>query len=125
MDVPRVLVALDCSATWSRGALRGFARVADEQGWMVEYCHHVADLEAIAKAISPRVAVLGGMSSGLWPAKSYECVSVAINSARCGECIASVCLDEASTVALALSHLLARGFRTLTTFSFGVWAAER
>ena len=31
MTSPRVLVVLDSSAAWSRGALRGFARIADEK----------------------------------------------------------------------------------------------
>ena len=35
MSAPRVLVVLDTVSTWSRGVLRGFAKVAHEQGWLL------------------------------------------------------------------------------------------
>ncbi len=122
---PRVLLVLDSSAAWSRGTLRGFARVADEQGWELLHYHPAANLEWLAAALPPSAAVMGPSFSGPWPERLRQCVSVAINADRCAEGIASVLLDEARITDLAVSHLLARGFRNLTTFRFGSWGVMR
>lgn len=125
MTSPRVLVVLDSSAAWSRGTLRGFARVADEQGWTLHHHDGARDLDALAAAFPVRAAVLGPTFVGPWPARLRACVSVSINTDRSDEGVASVCLDEARTSELAASHLLARGFRNLTTFRFAAWGARR
>jgi LacI family transcriptional regulator len=123
--VARVLLVLDSSAAWSRGILRGFARVAHESGWAVLHCHPSSNLERLASALPPDAAVLGPTFSGAWPERLRRCVSVAINADRCAEGVASVCLDEARVTELAVSHLLARGFRQLTTARFDAWASGR
>lgn len=123
--VARVLLVLDSSAAWSRGILRGFARVAHESGWAVLHCHPSSSLERLASALPPDAAVLGPTFAGPWPERLQGCVSVAINADRCAEGVASVCLDEARVTELAVSHLLARGFRQLTTVRFDAWASGR
>jgi LacI family transcriptional regulator, galactose operon repressor len=122
---PRVLLVLDSSAAWSRGTLRGFGRVADEQGWAVLHYPPTADLDWLAAALPPDAAVIGPTFSGVWPERLRGCVSVAINADRCAEGIASVLMDEASITELAASHFLARGFRNLTTFRFESWGEMR
>jgi LacI family transcriptional regulator len=123
--VARVLLVLDSSAAWSRGILRGFSQVAHEQGWAVLHCHPDSNLERLASALPPDAAVLGPTFAGPWPERLQGCVSVAINADRCAEGVASVCLDEARVTELAVSHLLARGFRQLTTVRFAAWARGR
>jgi LacI family transcriptional regulator len=118
MATPRVLVVLDTSAAWSRGILRGFAHVAHEQGWTLLHYHSNVDLEWLVTEWPPSAAVLGPSLAGPWPARLRECVSVSVNFDRSAEGVASVCLDEARIAKVALSHFLARGFRTLTTFRF-------
>jgi LacI family transcriptional regulator len=125
MTPPRVLVVLDSSAAWSRGALRGFARVADEEGWTLHHYDAARDLNALAAEFPARAAVIGPRFVGAWPARLRECVSVSINTDRCAEGIASVCLDEARTAELAASHLLARGFRNITSFRLADWGSRR
>ncbi|MEO8184397.1 MAG: substrate-binding domain-containing protein [Deltaproteobacteria bacterium] len=122
---PRVLLVLDSSAAWSRGILRGFTGVAHEQGWSVLHYHPAANLERVAAELPPSAAVIGPTFSGPWPEGLRRCVSVAINSDRCAEGIASVLVDEARIAELALSHLWARGFRNLTSFRFDSWGALR
>lgn len=135
---PRILVVLDSAAGWSRGILRGFASIAHEQGWVLLHYPPTANLEQLACEVNlqrlavempPRAVVLGPMFSGRWPSALRECVSVAVNADRSAEGIASVCLDESRIADLAVSHLLGRGFRNLTTFgfdaSFGSWAERR
>jgi LacI family transcriptional regulator len=124
-DAPRVLLALDSSAAWSRGILRGFARVAHEQGWALMHYHPASNLEVLAAELPPRVAVLGPTFSGPWPQVLRDCISVAINDDRCAEGIASVLLDEARIADLAVSHLLARNLRHLTTFRSEAWGGTR
>jgi LacI family transcriptional regulator len=121
----RVLVVLDCSSAWSRGTLRGFLRIADEQGWLVHHYDSAADLEQLAAEFPPRAVVLGPPYSGPWPERLRDCVSVSINTDAYGEGVASVCLDEARTGELALSHLMGRGFRNVTTFRSGAWGERR
>lgn len=135
---PRILVVLDSAAAWSRGILRGFARIGHEQGWAVLHYPPTENLEQLASEVNlqrlavempPSAVVLGPMFSGPWPSALRECVSVAVNADRCAEGIASVCLDESQIADLAVSHLLARGFKNLTTFGFdpgfGSWAELR
>jgi LacI family transcriptional regulator len=121
----RVLLVLDSSAAWSRGTVRGFARIADEQGWTVLHYPAGANLDWLAAELPPSAAVIGPTFSGPWPARLRDCVSVAINADRCAEGIASVLVDEGQITDLAVSHLLARGFRNLTTFRFGSWGVLR
>jgi LacI family transcriptional regulator len=123
--VARVLLVLDSSAAWSRGILRGFSRVAHESGWSVLHCHPASNLQRLASALPPEAAVIGPTFDGPWPEWLRGCVSVAINADRCAEGVASVCLHEARVTELAVAHLLARGFRHLTTLRFDAWASGR
>lgn len=118
MAPPRVLIVLDTSAAWSRGILRGFARVAHERGWIVLHYLPGVDLPWLASQWPLSAAVLGPSVSGPWPFASRHFVSVSVNSDRSSDGIASVCLDESRIATLALSHLLARGFKNVTTFRF-------
>lgn len=120
-----MLLVLDSSAAWSRGTLRGFSRVAQERGWSVLHYQPTANLERLALELPPRAAVIGPSFSGPWPEQLRGCISVAINTDRSAEGVASVLLDEARIAELAVSHLLARGFRNLTTFRFDAWGARR
>jgi len=122
---PRVLLVLDSSAAWSRGTLRGFTQVAHEHGWAILHYPPAANLDWLATELPPSAAVIGPTFSGPWPERLRRCVSVAINADRCAEGIASVLIDEAGITDLAVSHLLARGFRNLTTFRFDAWGALR
>jgi len=118
MPAPRVLVVLDTLSTWSRGILRGIAHVAHGQGWTLLHYNPNADLEWLARAWPVDAAVLGPSTSGPWPEQLKRCVAVSVNADRSAEGIASVCIDEEKVAELAFSHLVARGFRSLTTFSF-------
>jgi len=118
MAPPRVLIVLDTSAAWSRGILRGFARIAHERGWVVLHYLPGVDLPWLASQWPLSAAVLGPSVSGPWPFASRHFVSVSVNSDRSSDGIASVCLDESRIASLALSHLLARGFKNVTTFRF-------
>src|SRR5215471_9096918 len=122
---PRVLLVLDSSAGWSRGTLRGFSRVALERGWSVLHYQPTANLQRLALELPPSAAVIGPSFSGPWPEQLRGCVSVSINTDRSAEGVASVLLDEARIADLAVSHLLARGFRNLTTFRFDDWGVRR
>lgn len=122
---PRVLVVLDSTAAWSRGTLRGFSRVAHEQGWSLFHYRQAANIGLLAAEIAPAAAVLGPTFSQPWPPQLRSCVTVAVNADRRAEGIVSVELDGAKTAELAVSHLLARGFHNLTTFRFGTWGAQR
>jgi LacI family transcriptional regulator len=123
--MPRVLVALDSSAAWSRGIMRGFARVAHEQGWTLLYYHPQTDLDALAAELRPSAAVLGPTFDGPWPERLRGCVSVSINTDRCAEGIASVLVDEHKITDLAVSHFITRGFRSVTTARFEAWGTGR
>jgi LacI family transcriptional regulator len=122
---PRILLALDSTAAWSRGILRGFTRVAHEQGWEVLHYHPAANLDRLATELPPAAAVLGPTFSGPWPDRLRQCVSVAINADRSADGVASVCVDEDRITELAASHLLARGFRNFTTVRFDAWGVGR
>ena len=115
---PRVLIAIDTSAAWSRGILRGFARVAHEHGWIVLHYLPTADLAGLASQWGLNAAVLGPSVSESWPFADRRMVSVSVNFDRSSRDIASVCLDEERIAHLALSHLLARGCKSVTTFRF-------
>jgi LacI family transcriptional regulator len=69
--------------------------------------------------------VIGPGFAGPWPEKLRGCVSVAINADRCAEGIASVLVDEVGITDLAVSHLMARGYKNLTTFRFDSWGTRR
>jgi LacI family transcriptional regulator len=122
---PRVLLVLDSSSAWSRGTLRGFARVAHEHGWSLLHYPAGSNLDSLAAELPPSAAVIGPSFSGPWPERLRECISVAINADRCAEGVASVLVDETSIADLAVSHLLGRGFRQLTSFRFDSWGVRR
>jgi LacI family transcriptional regulator len=118
MNPKRVLVVLGTNAAWSRGILRGFMAAAHERDWTVLHYDPPASLDWIKDEWSPAAAVIGpeiGLDaiSRLAPA---ALVSVTVD--RSSEGIASVCLDEEGIASLALDHLLATGFRNVTTFRY-------
>jgi LacI family transcriptional regulator len=118
MPSPRVLVVLDTLMTWSRGVLRGFARVAHERGWSLLHYHPDADLEWLARAWPVDAAVLGPATAARFVRPAKHCVTVAVNTDMSASGIASVSPDEERIADLALEHFLARGFRNLAAFRF-------
>lgn len=120
-----MLIVLDCSAAWSRGVLRGFSRIAHEQGWSLFHYRRVPSIELLASEVAPAAVVVGPGVLMPWPRQLQDCVKVAVNGDRCAEGIASVGLDGAKAAELAVAHLQARGFRHLTTFRFDHWGAQR
>jgi LacI family transcriptional regulator len=99
--------------------------VAHEHAWTVLHYQPGANLDWLANELPPDAAVIGPMFHGPWPERLRGCVSVAINADRSAEGIASVLVDEVDITDLAVSHLLARGFRNVTTFRFHSWGAQR
>lgn len=89
------------------------------------HCHPSSSLERLTSALPPDAAVIGPTFAGPWPEQLRGCVSVAINADRCAEGVASVCLNEDRVAEFAVAHLLARGFRHLTTVRFDGWARGR
>jgi len=114
----RVLIVMDASSAWSRGALMGFAGVANQHDWTVLHYHPMSDLEWLLKQWDPQVVVLPAGSYPTLPRSVQGRALVAVNADRSSEGIASVCLDEAKVGAAAASHLLATGQTHLTTFRF-------
>lgn len=118
MSSPRVLVALNTDAAWSRGILRGFMAAAHERGWTLLHYHPSSNLAWLLEEWAPQVAVIGPelTSKALARLGAENLVSVTVD--RSAEQIASVCIDEARVATLALSHLLATGLKTVSTFRF-------
>jgi LacI family transcriptional regulator len=99
--------------------------VAHEQGWSLFHYRQAPNIELLATEIAPAAAVLGPTFSDPWPPQLRSCIPVAVNTDRRAEGIVSVELDGAKAAELAATHLLARGFRNLTTFRFGTWGGLR
>src|SRR5690606_9457561 len=126
MTAPRVLIGLGTELAWSRGVLRGFTAVAHERDWTLLHYHPWSDLERVLQQWTPAAVVFGPeldpeSITGLPP----TLVSVTVDRSARG--IASVCLDEESIAALALEHLLTRGFTHVSTFRYdeSPFAVER
>ena len=115
---PGVLLVLGQSAAWSRGILKGFHAVAQEQDWNLLRYHPATDLAWVSGAWAPAAVVLGPEDGGPWPDALRACIAVSVNADRTAEGVASVCVDEEQVAKVALEHLLARGLTTLTTFRF-------
>lgn len=115
---PRVVILLESSQVWSRGILRGFARVAHEQGWtLLRYCPNV-DLQWVANELSPDALVLGPSCADSLPGRMRQSVCVSVNFDRSEAGIASTCVNEEKVAQLAAAHFVGRGFRRLTVFRF-------
>lgn len=113
-----MLVVLGTSGAWSRGILRGFSGVAQEQGWNLLHYHPSADLGWLARTWAPDAAVLGPEIPGGWPDALRGGVAVSVNADRSADDVASVCVNEEAIAGLALEHMLAMGLREVTTFRF-------
>jgi LacI family transcriptional regulator len=114
----RVLVVLDTAGAWSRGILRGFVGVANQQGWTVLHYHTGADLGWLAEAMTPNAAVLGPAIGSAWPEALSDCVRVAANLDLSASGIASVCLDDERVGETAFRHLSGRGLQNVAVFRF-------
>lgn len=119
MDAPRVLVALDTGAAWSRGILRGFMAAAHERGWTLLHYHPSSDLSWLMQEWTPAAALIGPELSPKSVAQLAPASLVSVTVDRSAEKIASVCLEEEAIAALAADHLIATGLRQVSTFSFG------
>lgn len=118
MTAPRVLLVLGTELAWSRGFLRGFMGVAHERDWTLLHYHPWSDLKWVASEWAPSAVVFGPeldapTIAGLSPA---ALISATVDRSASG--IASVCVDEEGIAALALEHLLTRGFRHVSTFRY-------
>lgn len=123
----RVLVLLNASAAWSRGALRGFTAVARQKGWTLLHYHPLVDLSWLVQVWKPTVVVL---QWSLYRAVAHaleSCTVISTNEDSSADGVACVCVDEAAIAELAAKHLVSRGLRDLTTFRFndGMFAVER
>ena len=118
MTAPRVLVVLGTEGAWSRGILRDFMAVAHEQDWTLLLYHPGSDLSWVANEWAPAAAVFGpGLDSDAI-AQLAPAALVSVTVDRSASRIASVCLDEEGIAALALEHLLTKGFRHVSTFRY-------
>ncbi len=118
MTAPRVLIVLGTDLAWSRGILSGFMAVAHERDWTVLHYYPDANLRWVAGEWTPDAAVF---SPDLDLNTIQQCAPAALISLthdRSANGIASVCLDEEAIAALAAEHLLARGFRSVSTFRY-------
>lgn len=118
MTSPRVLIVLGTAGAWSRGILRGFMTAAHERDWTLLHYFPGADLNWVAAEWTPALVVLGPEldSEAIAPFSAEALISVLVDHSESG--IASVCLDEEAIAALALEHLLTRGFSHVSTFRF-------
>lgn len=115
---PRVLVVLDTAAAWSRGILKGFFKVAHEQGWTVLHYHPGTDPEWLVRELAPTVAVVGPTRSRQLPEALRSLILVSVNADRSADGVSSVSVDEARVAELALQHFVSRGLKDVTTFRF-------
>jgi len=124
---PRVLVVLDASSGWSRGALRGFAGVAHERGWTFLHYHPTADLDWLMREWKPDVSILPPEHYRELSSQAKQQLLISINCDRTPEGIASVCVDEKKVANIASAHFLAKGVNRVSTFRFSdsPFAVER
>jgi LacI family transcriptional regulator len=115
---PRVLIVLDASTAWSRGALRGFTDVARRQAWTLLHYHASTDLKWLVQLWRPVVVVLQWSRFRDVADVLESCTAVSVNDDCSADGVASVCLDEWGIGELAAIHLLTKGLRELTTFRF-------
>ena len=122
---PRVLVVLDSSDAWARGALRGFANFAHQRDWVLFHYRRFDREELLRSGLTLDGAVLGPSFAGPWPEEFGACTAVSVNVDRRSEGMVSVELDWAKAAELAASHLLSRGYRHLTTYRSEAWGTLR
>lgn len=101
-----------------RGILRGFMAVARERDWTLLYYHPGTELSWVAREWAPAGVVFGPELSAEAIARLAPAAGVSVTVDRSADGIASVCLDEEGIAALALEHLLSRGFRHVSTFRY-------
>jgi LacI family transcriptional regulator len=118
MTAPRVLVVLGTEGAWSRGVLRGFMAVAHEENWTLLHYWPGSDLKWVAEEWSPAVVVFGSELDAETKARLGQAEFVSVPVDRSADGIASVCPDEEGVAALAVEHLLARGFHHVSTFRY-------
>jgi hypothetical protein len=118
MTAPRVLIVLGTEAAWSRGVLRGFMAVAHERDWTLLHYYPGTYLNWVADEWAPAAVVFGPDLGPEAIARLSPAALVSVTVDRSASRIASVCLDEEGIAALALEHLLTRGFRHVSTFRY-------
>ena len=101
-----------------RGVLRGLVEAAHELDWTLLYYHPTSDLNWVADEWAPAAVVFGPELESEAIARFSPAALVSVTVDRSASGIASVCPDEEGIAALALEHLLARGFRHLSTFRY-------
>ncbi len=118
MIAPRVLVLLGTEAAWSRGVLRGFMTIAHERDWTLLHYDPGSDLKWVAREWAPTAVVFGPELEPAALARLSPAALISVTVDRSESGIASVCLDEEGIAALALEHLITRGFRRVSTFRY-------
>lgn len=118
MNPKRVLIVLGTNAAWSRGILRGFMAAAHEHDWTLLHYDPPSSLDWIVDEWAPAAAVIGPELGPEAIMRLAPAALVSVTVDRSADGIASVCLDEEGIASLALEHLLANGFRSLTTFRY-------
>jgi len=118
MNPARVLVVLATEAACMRGILRGFMAVAHERDWTLLYYPPGLNLDWVAGTWTPDAVVFGPELESKMITRLAPAAMVSVTVDRSATGIASVCPDEEGIAALALDHLLTRGFRHLSTFRY-------
>ena len=118
MSAPRVLIVLGTEAAWSRGVLRGFMAAAQERDWTLLHYYPGGLLDWVADEWAPSAVVFGPELDSQTIARLAPAALVSVTVDRSASRIASVCVDEERIAALALEHLLTRGFRHVSTFRY-------
>jgi LacI family transcriptional regulator len=112
-----VLIVLGTELAWSRGILRGFTAVAQERDWTLLHYHPRSDLKRVAEEWTPDAAVFGPELDPETIQRLSPALLISVTVDRSASGIASVCHEE-GIAALALEHLLTRGFRHVSTFRY-------
>jgi len=118
MTAPRVLVVLGTEGAWSRGVLRGFMAVANEQDWALVHYWPGSDLKWVSNEWAPAAVVFGPELDSKAIARFAPAALVSVTVDRSAARIASVCLDEEGIAAFAAEHLLSKGFQNVSTFRY-------
>src|SRR3974390_802696 len=118
MSGPRVLIVLAPTAAWSRGVLRGFSELGQEQGWDLVHYFPGTDLAWLDRYWEPTATVLGPEGGDDWPKAVRSKGGVSVDCERTAQGVPSVCLDEKQIGELALDHLLSKGLSRVTAFRY-------
>ncbi len=98
--------------------LRGFMAIAHEEDWKLLHYWPGSNLKWVTEEWTPTAVVFGPELDSETIARFEPAALVSVPLDRSADGIASVCPDEEGVAALALEHLLSRGFRHVSTFRY-------